>query len=138
MRAILVFLLLVPLLASAEIYKWTDEKGVVHFTSDPNRAAGNAEAVEVGPTNSGSIVNQRQKNMADRLEAEREMKEAFQQIRRGAKQERESSSCKLYRVWLEDEKSELKALRRHGYTVEEEQYQERQVEEAQRRVKAFC
>lgn len=36
MRALLVLLMLVaPLAAAAEVYKWVDEKGVVHYTDQP-------------------------------------------------------------------------------------------------------
>ena len=47
MRYLLVLLLLVPALASAEIYRWTDAQGRVHFSEKPGGAG--AEQVEVKP-----------------------------------------------------------------------------------------
>lgn len=47
MRHLLVLLLLVPAVASAEIYRWTDAQGRVHFSEKPGGAG--AEQVEVKP-----------------------------------------------------------------------------------------
>ncbi|KZX50897.1 hypothetical protein FIU84_05480 [Stutzerimonas frequens] len=46
MRTLLLFTLLLPTLASAQIYRWTDAEGRVHFGQRP--AAG-AEQIEVRP-----------------------------------------------------------------------------------------
>lgn len=46
MRNFLFLLALAPLLAQAEIYRWTDEQGRVHFGQRPQA---NAERVEVRP-----------------------------------------------------------------------------------------
>ncbi|MGZ5080768.1 MAG: DUF4124 domain-containing protein [Usitatibacter sp.] len=49
-RALLLWLLLVPLAAAAQsIYKWVDEKGVTHFSESPP-PDGKATKVEVKPT----------------------------------------------------------------------------------------
>ncbi|MEO4045863.1 DUF4124 domain-containing protein [Pseudomonas sp. CAU 1711] len=47
MRHLLFILLCVPLLASAEIYRWTDAQGRVHFGEKPGGSG--AETVEVRP-----------------------------------------------------------------------------------------
>ncbi|WP_373387514.1 DUF4124 domain-containing protein [Pseudomonas alcaligenes] len=47
MRHLLFIVLLAPALASAEIYRWTDAQGRVHFGERPGGA--NAETVEVKP-----------------------------------------------------------------------------------------
>lgn len=46
MRGLLLLILLLPALAAAEIYRWTDEQGRVHFGQRP--VAG-AEPVQVSP-----------------------------------------------------------------------------------------
>jgi len=47
MRRLLLSALLLPALASAEIYRWTDAQGLVHFGERPG--ASNAQTVEVKP-----------------------------------------------------------------------------------------
>ncbi|MEN0107094.1 MAG: DUF4124 domain-containing protein [Pseudomonas sp.] len=46
MRAVLLFALLLPGLATAQIYKWTDAQGAVHFSERPVQGA---TEVEVKP-----------------------------------------------------------------------------------------
>lgn len=47
MRALLLLFTLLPSLATAEIYRWTDAQGRVHFSQRPQAAS--AERVEVRP-----------------------------------------------------------------------------------------
>lgn len=47
MRYLLLSVLLLPALASAEIYRWTDEQGRVHFGARPGAAS--AQQIEVKP-----------------------------------------------------------------------------------------
>ena len=37
--------------ASAEIYKWVDKDGQVHYSDNPDRAPAGAEAADIGPVN---------------------------------------------------------------------------------------
>ncbi|AEA83023.1 conserved hypothetical protein [Stutzerimonas stutzeri DSM 4166] len=46
MRALLLTLILMPALASAQIYRWTDAEGRVHFGQRPPAGA---EQIEVRP-----------------------------------------------------------------------------------------
>ncbi len=47
-----IMLLLTPLLAGAQIYRWVDAQGQVHYGDRPPRDAGNLESVDLGPLNS--------------------------------------------------------------------------------------
>lgn len=88
---LLVLLLLLPAAASAELYKWTDAEGRVHFTDKKPAVAAKVETLKVpraqspgGTSASGSApasqgassVLERQKRMADILTQEREQRES--------------------------------------------------------------
>lgn len=139
MKLTVAVLLLISCTAYGQVYKWTDANGVTHFSSEPPPDNTKSESIEIGPVNSGTIITDRQRRIGKALNADREMEAAFRRLRNApTRQDEPSGSCKLYRVWLQDHQSELKDLRRRGYTIEEEQDLVRDVEEAKRRVNAFC
>ncbi len=60
MKSILIVLLLAaPMVASAEIYKWTDTQGRVHFSDKPVDKNGRTEIVEVNDYKPGTDENVR-------------------------------------------------------------------------------
>lgn len=76
-------LLLCPVTAQAEIYRWTDEHGNVHFGDKPadENAAGKAEAVVVDeaykpPQRTDSEIRALQEQQRARAEADRRRREA--------------------------------------------------------------
>lgn len=61
MKSILIVLLLAaPIVAGAEIYKWTDAQGRVHFSDKPVDKNGKTEIVEVKDYKPGTDENVRQ------------------------------------------------------------------------------
>lgn len=83
--------MLLPVAATAELYKWTDAEGRVHFTDRRPAAAASVETLKVprpqAPTDGGGVtapaqdarsVLQRQKRMGEILAEEREEREAAQ------------------------------------------------------------
>lgn len=87
--------------ASAEVYRWTDENGKVHFSDKP-RHGGATEKVEVKvPQNSygGSDVLERQRDLLDRYdqEARQEAKQQRKDAIEEQRQERQQASCNSYR-----------------------------------------
>ena len=80
----LLFLLMLPALASAQIYRWTDEHGQVHFSEKPQ--APSAEQVEVRP----QVV---ERDAATRAREER--LEKLHSARRAEQQQAAEKSAKL-------------------------------------------
>ncbi len=80
----LLFLLMLPALASAQIYRWTDEHGQVHFSGKPQ--APSAEQVEVRP----QVV---ERDAATRAREER--LEKLHSARRAEQQQAAEKSAKL-------------------------------------------
>ena len=91
MRVVVLVVLLLPMAASAELYKWTDAEGRVHFTDRKPAAAASVETLKVPraqpPTEGGGVaapvqdsrsVLERQKRMAEILAEEREQRDAVQ------------------------------------------------------------
>ncbi len=61
MKSILIVMLLAaPMVANAEIYKWTDAQGRVHFSDKPVDKNGRTEIVEVNDYKPGTDENVRQ------------------------------------------------------------------------------
>lgn len=98
MRAVLLILSLLPMLAAAEIYRWTDEQGRVHFGQRP--VAG-AEPVEVRPQviERDSHTRERESRTQRFYEARREEK---QQASAAAARQREerAGECRQWRERL--------------------------------------
>jgi hypothetical protein len=87
-KVVVLAMVLLPALASAELYKWTDAQGRVHFTDKKPEAAVKVEALQTpraqGPGGAGSEATpaqgggsqlERQRRMADILTQERERRE---------------------------------------------------------------
>ncbi|WP_028240614.1 DUF4124 domain-containing protein [Stutzerimonas azotifigens] len=96
MRTWILLASLWPALATAEIYRWTDEQGRVHFSE---RAAAGAERVEVRP----QVVEQdaaRQAQASRWFEARREERQAQAQADAEQRQQR-AQECAQLRQRLE-------------------------------------
>lgn len=64
---------------SAEIYRWTDDKGKVHFGDKPNVPPGEVKRVDTG----SATVTPAQRREAE-MRAARERNEAFKDVRSGS------------------------------------------------------
>lgn len=115
MKILCLILALLPLLASAEVYKWTDENGNVHFGDRPKNL-NKAEVVEIREQKTGSMVSEKVKKdyqySARNAESENleKARESYQKVRAGFYEtENPSDSCR-YAVDLQD-----KARDPYGY-----------------------
>ena len=103
-RPLLPLLLLLPLTcAHAEVYKWTDAQGNVHFTDQPS-AAGKAETLNIKtqphsgdtpspPSPADSL--ERQKKLLQTMDKERVQKAAEQKKQNEEKQKRQLECARL-------------------------------------------
>lgn len=98
MRALL-WLLLLPALASAEIYRWTDANGQVHFGQRP--AAAGAEKVEVKPqvVERDQLTRERQERTSRFYDARRE-EQAQASVVTAERQAKRAEECRELRSRL--------------------------------------
>ncbi len=130
--------------AMAQIYKWTDEKGVTHYSADPPPAnASNASQVKVQtrlPSDSEAATQNLEKQRAESRKAaeaggEKPTTPAKQPPEKYAErcknlQENLKTMQEHARIKLTDEKGEVRML-----TDEEKQAK---LDDTQRQIKAFC
>jgi hypothetical protein len=92
MRRLVFITLLLPALASAEIYRWTDAQGRVHFSEKPGGSG--AEQIEVKPqvVERDEATRQREQRTEQYFEARRDEK-AQAQARSEAAQAKRSKEC---------------------------------------------
>ena len=97
-RLILLFILLVPLPSLAEIYRWTDANGQIHFGEQPGAGA---ERVEVKPqvVEREAATRESQERLRKVLDAHQQEKDAVAQKQAGITAER-SAKCNELRKAL--------------------------------------
>lgn len=95
MRHLLVVLLLVPAMASAQIYRWTDAQGRVHFSERPGGAG--AEQVEVRPqvVERDAATREREERSQKYFDARRDEKAQAQSRAASSRAERNKECGKL-------------------------------------------
>jgi hypothetical protein len=95
----LLCLLLVPGLAAAEIYRWTDANGQVHFGQRP--AGANAERVEVKPqvVERDSLTREREER-ANRFYDARREEQAQASVAAAEQQAKRADECRKLRSKL--------------------------------------
>ena len=103
MRHLLFIVLLIPSLASAEIYRWTDAQGRVHFGEKPGAAG--AETVEVKP------------QVVERDEATRQREQRTEEYFDARRDEKAASDARAAQVRAERSK-ECSELRRNLSQIE--------------------
>lgn len=97
MRWIVMLIATLPLIASAELYRWTDDNGKVHFSDQPRGGTEMEQVEERTPPKLGQGESIRQINeRLDRLrtsEAERTAKEQKEQQKLQAKRDKLNAQC---------------------------------------------
>ncbi|MGI9287974.1 MAG: DUF4124 domain-containing protein [Pseudomonadales bacterium] len=141
MRALLIFLLLsFPLLSLAEVYKWTDANGRVHFTDQP---VDNAETIELKIK---ELTPEEEAAAAEKRRYFKEQQRLHRTQASGAKQnsygkyykKRNQGNCRYYKEKLEYAHQQRQNLKLQGYTVGEKEKAEERIHNAQARVKQYC
>ncbi len=141
MRAILVLLLIsISMLATAEIYKWTDASGRVHFTDQP---VDNAETVDLQikqltPEEIAAAAEKR-RFFEEQQRLRRTQNKAASQNRYGNYYKKNNQgNCRYYREKLEYAQQRQQNLKLQGYTVSEKEQAEERIHGAQARVNQYC
>ncbi len=141
MRAFLIFLLLsVSLSSLAEVYKWTDANGRVHFTDQPVE---NAETIELKIK---ELTPEEEAAAAEKRRYFEEQQRLHRSQTSGAKQNNygkyykksNQGNCRYYKEKLEYARQQRQNLKLQGYTVGEKEKAEERIHNAQARVKQYC
>ncbi|ADP97719.1 DUF4124 domain-containing protein [Marinobacter adhaerens] len=137
MRFLLLFLATLSFSAFAQVYKWTDENGNVHFGNQP--PPGQQEEVQIRESKTGSMVTDRQREMLDRIDQERAERRADSDIASTSQKPRtESSSCRKAKIILQRYENELDQLLRRGYKQSERRDAEDRVTRWESEVAYYC
>lgn len=112
MKLFLALFVLIGSIANAEIYKWTDENGQVHFGDKPKA---NAETVEIREQKTGRLVTETQQKTYTKKVAEKPV----------AVTSNESEDCKQAKQMVKTLREELKQLKFMGiYPLKEIQLEQ--------------
>lgn len=110
-NVLLTLIFLIPPLLHAEVYKWTDENGQVHFTDRPRQAKSDqVEEVKIHSTNQAGISHDRKakrEKLLDVFQEEREDAAAEKMTLREKRKERERR--------CEEAQKNLKTYQEAGY-----------------------
>ena len=141
MRAFLIFLLLsVSLSSLAEVYKWTDANGRVHFTDQPVE---NAETIELKIK---ALTPEEEAAAAEKRRFFKEQQRLHRTQNASTKQngygkyykKSNQGNCRFYKEKLEYAHQRRQNLKLQGYTVGEKEKAEERIHNAQARVKQYC
>lgn len=128
--------------AAQGVYKWTDERGQVHYGDKPPAGA-SAQPIDIDPSPPApakspyeDVIRQQQIQEAaeakERLRRERESARAEESRR--AEEKRDQEKCLSYRRRFSDVQETL----RHGYPASREGKLKRQLAQYEEGVKLFC
>lgn len=134
MKILCLILALLPLLASAEVYKWTDENGNVHFGDRPKNL-NKAEVVEIREQKTGSMVSDSQK-AAYKYDARVQSVSTTPSYK--APDPQSGRSCQLAKSFLAEAELKLTQLKRRGYKQYERASAEDDVETWKQRTQTYC
>lgn len=137
MRSLFLLLATLSFSAFAQVYKWTDENGNVHFGNQP--PPGQQEEVHIRESKTGSMVTDSQREMLDQIDQERADRRADNDIAATSQQPRaESSSCRKAKIILQRYENELDQLLRRGYKQSERRDAEDRVTRWESEVAYYC
>lgn len=142
MRFLLLALLLLPLTGQADIYKWTDENGKVHFSD--SQQSESAKRIEIETPEPSGRRNYRPatttQGAANRLRIDRLNRERAQaaKTRNARRNSGPSIACELARSSLARHDRALDNLRKRGYKQWERQQLEDWMDEDHIEIKENC
>lgn len=143
---LLLIALSLPLSVTAQVYKWVDENGVTHFGSQP--PATETQEVKIRESSPGAMGSDRKYNEynSDILRQSRELKSRKRRQKYEAKKKQyEREAAQIEKVQSDQPsysctsaKSSVKYWediwdnqRRQGYSISDQNYYEREIEEAE-------
>ena len=142
-RLLPLFLLILSLPVAAQVYKWTDEDGNVHFGDKPRGT--DSQEVKIRdsspgvPVSTSPGVNDLQRRL-DRMEREREQRASDRRYEQ-AQRDIESGPdyvCQGAKNRLSNWQERWEAKRRQGYAISEQDYYEQRIREAERHRDNVC
>jgi hypothetical protein len=128
--------------AAQGVYKWTDERGQVHYGDKPPAGA-SAQPVEVAPSPPAPVKSPyedviRQQQLQEATEAKEKLRRRREQARaeerKRAEEKRDREKCLSYTRRLDDVQETL----RRGYSASREGKLKRQLAQYEEGVKLFC
>lgn len=141
MRVLFIFLLLsLSMPSPAEVYKWTDANGRVHFTDQPVK---NAETIELKikaltPAEEAAAAEKRrffkEQQRLHRKQSGSTTQNSYDKYYKKSNQ----GNCRYYKEKLEYAHQRRQNLKLQGYTVGEKHKAEERIHHAQARVKQYC
>lgn len=142
MRLILILITVISFPAFAQVYKWTDESGNVHFGSQP--PPGQQEQLTIRESSPGSMgadsrVQPDVVRRANELERKRKQERRAAQLNASIEEDPEDSwSCQYSKEQAEEYEILLRELGRRGYRQSEKNRLESYLRAAEREVERDC
>lgn len=143
MRLLIALFLILAFPVSAQVYKWTDAEGNVHFGTQP--PPGEQQEVKIRESKTGPMVTDRQRramkleDMQDELEsANRRRSFSTSLDGEATKSAGSSRSCNYAKSVLQSYENKLDRLLLQGYKQYERQRAETKVAEWQDQVNIYC
>jgi len=136
MRLLLILLTALSFPAFAEVYKWTDENGNVHFGSQP--PPGEQEEVHIRESKTGSMVTEKQKRMMDRIDQKRETRHQEWMAEARAERNKTNYDCESARSDLDYYQEARDDIGTAGYKAGDMRYVKDKISDARRRVQQHC
>lgn len=137
MRIILALMLVFSAVASAEIYKWTDENGQVHFGDRPTESV-KAETVEIREQKTGSMVSESQKKQWKADATTKKYQNHPVNSLPATSAGKPNRACDYAKNVLNEYRIELAQLRKRGYKQYEKVAAEDAIELWEAKVKTSC
>ena len=143
MRLLIILFLILSFSVSAQVYKWTDADGNIHFGTQP--PPGEQEEVHIRESKTGPMVTDRQRHAMELQEAQDEIQSAnrrrsFSTSIEGSESQAvgSSRSCNYAKSVLQSYENDLSRLLKQGYKQYERQKAENRVAEWQDQVNIYC
>lgn len=146
-RIALFVLILIAPLAQAEIYKWTDAEGQVHYSDRPavlNQATilNHRPRPTASPTGSGLRADERARLREIEYRERREQldrnitasQERIRQRQQAINDDYNRNMCTMYKSWLAD----IRDQRDRGYTAKQDREFTQREEKYRREMKDYC
>lgn len=138
MRWLFIILITLSFPALAEVYKWTDANGNVHFGSQP--PPGQQEEVHIRESKTGSMVTDRQRRMMEQDDREERMREVARKYEQARKDysDRPDYICTGAEDRLKSWRERWDRKRRQGYSIREQNFYEQEIADAERERDNLC
>lgn len=136
MRLLFAALLLFSIPAFAQVYKWTDENGNVHFGNQP--PPGEREEVHIRESKTGPMVTDGQRRMMENRERERRVRDVERRFERIQRDDSPDYICTGAKNSVKNAKERWDNVKRQGYSQSDRNYYEQLIRERERHRDNVC